>query len=302
MTVWVYVPLLLSILLSAVARPLARRLSPRTLTPALVTAAGLAAAASTWGLVLLSATLLHEASPVTEQAAARNLAQTEPVPVWVAAPAMAILAVGAYRLIGTVGRRRSIHRALRGLCDASAAEELVVIAAAEPHAVAVPGRPGRHGHVLVTSGMLAALDDDERAVLLAHERAHLRGGHHWQRAVVDAAAALNPLLRPARDTVAFLVERYADEVAAEAVGSRLLTARSLARAALATTDAERQETVAFERLEVTTRVAALQVAAPPHRHLASIGVVLLGVATTLAAADATLAFVALVERLFPGRL
>jgi len=47
----------------------------------------------------------------------------------------------------------------------------------EPHAVAVPGRLGRRGHVLVTSGMLTALDDEERAVLLAHERAaHLRHG------------------------------------------------------------------------------------------------------------------------------
>jgi beta-lactamase regulating signal transducer with metallopeptidase domain len=112
----------------------------------------------------------------------------------------------------------------------------------------------------VAEAVERALDHDERAVLLAHERAHLSERHHWLRAVVDAAAAVNPLLRPARDTVAFLLERCADEAAADTVGSRTLAARSLARAALATTDATRGEALAFQRLAITTRVAALQVA------------------------------------------
>jgi len=42
--------------------------------------------------------------------------------------------------------------------------------------------------------MLAAPAQDEREVLLAQERAHLRDGHHWQRAVVEARpVALDPL-------------------------------------------------------------------------------------------------------------
>jgi len=67
-TISVYLPLLLSVLLSALSRPLAHRLSPRTVTPALVTATVLVAAASTWGLVLLAATLLQQAPEVTEHA------------------------------------------------------------------------------------------------------------------------------------------------------------------------------------------------------------------------------------------
>lgn len=299
MTLWVYTPLLLSLLLAAMSRPLAGRLSPRTALPALVIAAGLTAAASTWGLVLLAATLLHEAPPVTEQAAAQGLAVPEPVPGIVAAAAAVLLAVGLYRLGESTGRHRSTYRDLRGICDASPAEELVVVAAAAPHAFAVPGRPGQRGHILVTSGMLAALDDQERAVLLAHERRHLRARHHWQRLVVAAAAALNPLLRPTREAVAFLLERDADEAAAAAMGSRALAARSLATAALATVDARRGEALAFQQLAVTRRVAALQSAPAPHRPAAAAGVVLIGVATALAVTDATWAFLRLAARLLP---
>ncbi len=301
MTISVYLPLLLSVLLSALSRPLAHRLSPRTVTPALVTATVLVAAASTWGLVLLAATLLQQAPEVTEHAVGL-ISFHDPVPVWVGAAAAAVLAVGGYRLVELQRRRRWIHRVMRGLCDDNAAEELVVVAAAEPHAVAVPARFRGRGHIVVTSGMLTALDADGRAVLLAHERAHLQGRHSWQRAMVGAAAALNPLLRTARDTVALLLERCADETAAETVGSRTIAARSLARAALATASVGRGETLAFHRLAVTTRVAALHHAPAPRRRMIAGAVVLLGVATTVAAADATGAFLRLVERLLPGTL
>lgn len=299
MTLWVYTPLLLSFLLAVLSRPLARRLSPRTALPALVIAAGLTAAASTWGLVLLVATVLHEAPPVAEQAAAQGLAAPEPVPGIVAAAAV-LLAVGLYRLGDSTGRQRSTYQDLRGICDANPAEELVVVASAAPHALAVPGRSGQRGHILVTSGMLIALDGQERAVLLAHERRHLRAHHHWQRVAVDAAAALNPLLRPTREAVAFLLERDADEAAAAAVGSRALAARSLATAALATAHARRGGALAFQQLAVTRRVAALQSAPAPHRPAAAAGVVLIGVATTLAVTDATWAFLRLAALLLPA--
>jgi Zn-dependent protease with chaperone function len=34
------------------------------------------------------------------------------------------------------------------------------------------------GRIVVTTGMLGALDPDEREALFAHERARLRGRHH----------------------------------------------------------------------------------------------------------------------------
>jgi len=296
---WVYLPLALSLVLSVLSQPLARRLSPRTATPALVLTTMLVAAATTWGLVLLAATLLHEAPPVAEHAV-RGPSAVEPVPAIIAATALVLLTVGLYRMVATLNRQLRAHRVLRGLCGHLGVGELVVLADDQPHAVAVPGRRGVAGRILVSSGMLAVLTDEERAVLLAHERTHLREHHHWQQAVADCAAALNPLLSPVRNTVAFLLERSADEAAATAVGSRPLAARSLAKAALASTAGTRGETLAFHRLAVTTRVAALQAAPPPPRPLVALATIALGVLTTLAAADATLSFVEFVERLLPG--
>ncbi len=298
MRISVYLPLLASLLLAAVARPLGGRLNPRTAAPALVVAAGLTATASTWALTLLAATLLRASPPVMERAGVRAVAVGEPVPDAIALGALLALGVGAYRLVEAWYRRRATLQALRGVCT-DAGAELVVIAAAAPHAVAVPGRHWGRGHILVTSGMLAALDDRERAVMLAHERAHLRRGHHWQQMVVDAAAAVNPLLRPVRATVAYLLERDADEAAADRVGSRDLAAQSLTRAALAASH-PRGGRLAFEQLAVTARVLALKQARTPRRRPVAAAVVLLGVATTLAASDATLAFSRLVEQLLPG--
>lgn len=297
MTVWVYLPLILSLVVAAASRPLASRLSPQTATPALVLASGLSALATTWGLLLLAGTLLREAPPLAERAAGQGIVLAEPAPGKVAVAAAAVLAVGAYRLGVLIRSRRSVHQRLRLLCDSSAAEELVVVAASEPHAVAVPGRRGSAGRILVTSGMLAALSVDERAALLAHERAHLRGRHSWQQAAVDAAAALNPLLVPARDSVAFLLERAADEAAAVAVGSRSVVARSLARAALAGSSSSRPATLAFERLAVTSRVAALHAPPAPRRPLVVSAVISVGLATTLAAGNATASFFHFFERL-----
>lgn len=81
--------------------------------------------------------------------------------------------------------------------------------------------------------MLAALQPAERRVLLAHERAHLAHRHALLVHAVTLAAVANPLLMPVRTTVTYLVERWADEYAAEAVDDRDTTARALARAAVA---------------------------------------------------------------------
>lgn len=300
MTYSVYLPLLLSMLLAVASRPVARTLSPRTATPALVSAAVVTAAASTWGLLLLAASLLHEAPPITEKALTGSVVPHEPVPAFVGGLALSALTVGAYRLVASQRLHRSTRLRMQALCHHSGTGDVVVVPSLEPQALAVPGRAGRGGWVVVTAGMLSVLDSGERAVLLAHERAHLQGRHHVQRALVDAAAALNPLLRPTRDAVAFLLERCADEAAAETVGSRSLAARSLARAALATAAWPLEGSLAYERLAVTRRVAALQVSPPPPRPFTAAAVALLGLAAAAAAVDATVSFMHMIERILPG--
>jgi hypothetical protein len=85
----------------------------------------------------------------------------------------------------------------------------------------------------VTSGLLRMLDPDERAAVLAHERAHLRLRHHRLIAIAELAAAVHPLLSPVADGVGLLVERASDEDAAATVGDRRLVARTVAKVALA---------------------------------------------------------------------
>ena len=85
-----------------------------------------------------------------------------------------------------------------------------------PTAFVLPGRPGR---IVVSAGMLRALDVEERRVLLAHERSHLDRHHHRFIRLTDLAASALPLLRPVQRHVRFTVERWADEDAAAAVGT-----------------------------------------------------------------------------------
>lgn len=139
--------------------------------------------------------------------------------------------------------------------------------------------------------MLRALPADERRVMLAHERAHLTHRHDRYAAATQLAAALNPLLARVRDAAAFQIERWADEDAAHQAGSRPLAARSLARAALATTVADRPRGVraalAYLHHRVTTRVAALQAERPASRWSAAWPVLSATVLTVLALADTT---------------
>ena len=78
-------------------------------------------------------------------------------------------------------------------------------------AYTLPGWPCR---IVVTTGMLDALSQPERRVLLAHERAHAAWLHYLFTAATRLAAAANPLLRPVIPAVGYTVERWADERAA----------------------------------------------------------------------------------------
>ncbi|MDT0468644.1 M48 family metalloprotease [Streptomyces gibsoniae] len=163
-------------------------------------------------------------------------------------------------------------------------------------AYALPGQPGR---IVVTSGMLHALPAEERAVLLAHEHAHLTHRHHYYNALGQMACALNPVLRRLRAELDFAMERWADEDAAHSVASRPLAARSLARAALAGTGRDPTTALAYLRYQVTARVRALQGARPESRRSAALLSALLVTATALALADATSALGRFLEVLNP---
>lgn len=307
MTFSVYVPAALSLLLAAISRIFVARTAP-TRAAAFVVAAMLCASAATWGLILLAATLLGNTALVAEEASERGVQLQDPVPALVGVAAVVLLIIGAVRVVRVVRARRATIRELRTVCSSCADGELAVVALDAPHAFAVPGRPGR---ILITRGLLSALDGDERRVVLAHERAHLQGRHHWLRAVTEVCAAVNPVLIPVREAVAFLVERCADEHAAAVTGSRALVARALTKAALAggtTTGATKENprgnpvwpaALTFARCGVSARVAALHTDPPRPEPLVPSSVLALGVATAVAAVQATIAFLQLIYWLWP---
>ncbi|MGH3855121.1 MAG: M56 family metallopeptidase [Pseudonocardiaceae bacterium] len=299
MTISVYLPAALSLLLAAISRIVVARTAP-TRAAVFVVAAMLCAAAATWGLVLLSATLLGCTSLVADEALERGVQLQDPVPKLIGVTAVVLLIVGAIRVEKVLRARRSTTRELRAVCSSCGAGELAVVALDAPHAFAVPGRPGR---ILVTRGLLSALDGDERRVVLAHERAHLHGKHHWLRAATEVCAAVNPLLIPVREAVAFLVERSADEHAASVTGSRELVARALTKAALASGAAggalRWPAALPFAGCGVGARVVALRSDPPRPEPLVPSGVLALGVATAIAAIQATIAFYQLIYWLWP---
>ncbi|WP_265736798.1 M56 family metallopeptidase [Actinacidiphila yeochonensis] len=160
------------------------------------------------------------------------------VTVPAACVAAVLLTVVAVALARAVRRHVLLAARTRRAVDEAGAPagDLTVLADDAPDAYALPGRPGR---IVVTAGLLRALDPQEREALLAHERAHLAGRHHLFLTVLALACACHPALRTLRAPLSYALERSADEAAATAVGSRRLAARAIGRAALAARPAPR---------------------------------------------------------------
>jgi Zn-dependent protease with chaperone function len=230
----VYLPLLLPIAAVPALRALAPRLAPRLAAPVLTAASLQLAAFSTLALVVLVG---MGASTVPALAALGHFSPEVLTGVPGTARLTGGVAAGLLAFL-TVRTVRVALRHTRVLGDAHAVgrgfghdNELVVLPDTVPVAYALPGFPGR---IVVSSGMLHALEPAERQALLAHERAHLAGRHHLLLVGADLAAAANPLLRALVPALQYAVERSADEAAAGRVGNRRTAARAVAHAALAT--------------------------------------------------------------------
>ena len=122
----------------------------------------------------------------------------------------------------TLMRARSVThghaRAARIVGRPHARHDAVVIDHPEPAAYSVAGHPDT---IVLTQGIVTALDDEHLAAVLAHERAHLAGRHYILLAVTRALAAVFPridLFTVGSAQVARLVEMSADDVAAASHG------------------------------------------------------------------------------------
>lgn len=149
-----------------------------------------------------------------------------PLPMLAVTVALSAAAAASVNLTRVVRLQRA---EARGFGD----DPVVVVPSPSAAALAVPGRSGHPGQIVVTTGMLQALDADERRAMFAHEQAHLQLRHHLFLRVSGLAAAALPVLRPVARQVRFATERWADERAARDVGSRSLVARAVTKGALA---------------------------------------------------------------------
>jgi Zn-dependent protease with chaperone function len=237
MHVAVYLPLLVPLLAAMAARPLTGRLPPAAATWLLVLSALALALASSAVLGMLALTALVRI-PVVESLggmSGRVISQYDPASVPVAVAAGAVLAAAVTMACRALWRRAAaLAAAAREARQLPGAGQVVVTDDEAADAYTLPGVPCR---IVITAGMLRALSQPERAVLLAHERAHASGLHYLFTTAARLAAAANPLLRPVASAVGYTVERWADERAAAVTGDREVAARAIARAALAATAA-----------------------------------------------------------------
>ncbi|MFS4092147.1 M48 family metalloprotease [Streptomyces sp. AF1A] len=233
MTALLLLPLLLPFALPALARRALARLTPVAALWAVTACAVVLAGCS---LAALGAFVLIGVLKLPLFAAFGELIHplrtaSDIVVVPAAATSVGVLAVCCWTLARSVLRQTRAFRTARTQAGSGpAAGDLCVVDSPRPDAYALPGRPHR---IVVTTAMLRSLDGPEREALFAHERAHNEGGHHYFLAAAELAAHCHPALRPVRETIRLAAERAADEAAAASVGDRRLTARAIARAALA---------------------------------------------------------------------
>jgi Zn-dependent protease with chaperone function len=265
MGVFVFLPLVLPLTAWPVARLAEQHLHPRAATWLLSAVAGVLAVCSTLCLALLMVvgTAQLPGNPLPDgwsDPEVREAVPYDEVAGMAAIPALiAVLAACTRTAWRHHHVRRRAERTLAGLPATSVA----VLPDPMPYAYALPGRRER---IVVTTGMLTGLSSAERRALFAHERVHLARRHDRFLLTVQLAARANPFLRPLQTAVTYSAERWADEEAATAVGSRRTVALAIGKSALISRGAPIATLAHFAAPgPVPRRVAALLGPAPATR-------------------------------------
>lgn len=250
MSVGFATPFAVAMVAAALAAMAQRRLQPDVATRTLAVTCSAAAAAWLWGLLALTLGALAAVTSIDDWLSwCPNLYLADGHVAWgVGLGAGILLLVSLLALVRRAKTAMSDRRRLPHCHDG-----VLILDCDEPAAFAVPGR---RGGIVISRGMIDALDESERPVVWAHEQAHLRNHHHWYLAAADLAAAALPVLRPLARQVHFGTERWADEDSVRSTGDRRLVARTIAKAALAS-NAYRHPQMAMATSAVPARVEAL---------------------------------------------
>ena len=241
-----FLPLVASVLGTWVLAPAARRIRPHHgswLAASVILSVFVTVVVTAWAVVL--AVLAHDPAVHGVLGWCPHLLGLDHAPPrLLGALALIVGCWGTFRVV-TVGAEWR-----RGRGDTGG--DVEVLDTDVPLAYAQTG--GRAG-IVVSTGMLALLEDDEQQAMLAHERAHLRHRHDRFLVVARLAAGIPPLL-PAAAQLRRCLERWADEDAAQEMGERAVVARAIARAALSG-QPRPEAALALLGSDVTGRVEAL---------------------------------------------
>ncbi|MFE9363481.1 M56 family metallopeptidase [Streptomyces sp. NPDC006978] len=238
MGVFVYLPLVLPLSALPMARLAEQHLHPRSATRLLAAVGSTLALCSTLCLALLMVvgTAQLPGNPLPDGWSDPEVRAAVPYEEKAGLVAIGVLGAVLVACGGTLLRhartRIRAARALPGATGPGATGDLALVPSPDPYAYALPAGRGRGGRIVVSTAMMDCLDARERDALVAHERAHLTGRHHRYLLVTQLAARANPFLLPLRTAVAYSTERWADEEAADAVGSRRAVATAVGKAAL----------------------------------------------------------------------
>ncbi len=242
----VIVPLLFAIALAASVTTVHRRLPPalaaRAVAVTVVVVAG-AAVPTLWIIAL--GYLAHTPFPGTSPRWCEEVFGGHGrISLGLGLPSLVLAAAGTVRAARVVRTHRRLRHDHPGSVEITCHEQ--------PFAFTLPGRGG---HVVLSSGLVELLDDDERRVVLAHEGAHAKHRHDRYLLVAQLTAAALPMLRPLTSRLQFSLERWADEAAVEQGADRCLVAQTLGKVALH--NATPVGALSFAGLGVPARVAAL---------------------------------------------
>jgi hypothetical protein len=181
------------------------------------------------------------------------------------APALLLAASLLSGGIGVVRAARSVQRLLSRHALRPGPRDTVIVGG-EDLILAVAGL--RRPKVLVSAGALIALDDDELAAGLDHERGHIARRHRYVLLVAQLCHALGRFLpgsQRAMRELAFQLERDADRWSLERHNDRLALASVIAKAARGPVPASSATLSALGGNGVLERVSQLVDSGPPPR-------------------------------------
>ena len=107
------------------------------------------------------------------------------VPAWAGVSALVVSSFGAARAVRVLRTQRRLRQ------DRAGAPQVID----NPEAFAFT-LPGTGGQIVLSNGLVQLLDDDERDIVVAHERAHASFRHDRYVLAAQLANALLPPLRP----------------------------------------------------------------------------------------------------------